>query len=151
MGNRFACCIPCQDSLLLTRKLTGKTLFRLEMSFHVKFQRPQADVSNPTRQRAFELSFWRQAMKGIDDPACGDEERRQSPRAVLFAGPLVITADSPSLKVNAFPAHAYRLYPATAHSTHLRSIRWRASRGSQRGAPPRVKRLCSPYYLYRDP
>ena len=97
-------------------------------------QRPQADVSNPTRQRAFELSFWRQAIKGMTLLAA-TRSAGNPPRAVLFAGPLVITADSPSLKVDAFPAHAYRLYPATAHSTHLRSIRWRASRGSQRGAP----------------
>eukprot|EP00964_Phaeocystis_antarctica_P143262 scaffold108769_cov99-Phaeocystis_antarctica.AAC.1 len=38
------------------------------MSFHVKFQRPQADVSNPTRQRAFELSFWRGAGLGMQRP-----------------------------------------------------------------------------------
>eukprot|EP00964_Phaeocystis_antarctica_P018191 scaffold10070_cov103-Phaeocystis_antarctica.AAC.5 len=29
MANRFPCCIPCQDSLPLTRELTGKTLLRL--------------------------------------------------------------------------------------------------------------------------
>jgi len=31
-------------------------------------QRPQADVSNPTRQRAFELSFWRGVRNAAVEP-----------------------------------------------------------------------------------
>eukprot|EP00964_Phaeocystis_antarctica_P153398 scaffold121661_cov24-Phaeocystis_antarctica.AAC.1 len=52
MANRFPCCIPCQDSLFLTRELTGKTLFRLKCHSTSNNGRPQA----PARGRLLQAT-----------------------------------------------------------------------------------------------